>query len=290
MNTIVTLSQYQFIRVSGADTRSFLQGQVSCDVNKISTSNSVRGALCNLKGRVIADFRALQINEDILLQVSADLVDTVLAVLKKYAVFSKITLNHDESFCSLGLIVPREETENFQIPDSVSTIRTDTRKQTVTLIELWGTVSDIATTREALAMGTSEGTQQQWIDQENLRGIAHVTKKTSEEYTPALLNYDISGVVDFKKGCYTGQEIVARMFYRSTPKKRLFGLVSEQALPQGFAVTEVGGDTISELLSTGTHSTLAILPFDANKRSYQVEDQASEQGTLLLIEFDYSQN
>ena len=70
------LIQFEFIRVSGPDARTFLQGQVTCDTTKITPTQSVLGALCNLKGRVIADFRAAQWGEDILLRVGAGLAVT----------------------------------------------------------------------------------------------------------------------------------------------------------------------------------------------------------------------
>ena len=102
------LIQFEFIRVSGPDARTFLQGQVTCDTTKITPTQSVLGALCNLKGRVIADFRAAQWGEDILLRVGAGLADPVLAVLKKYAVFSKLTLSKEAELGALGLLVTGE--------------------------------------------------------------------------------------------------------------------------------------------------------------------------------------
>ena len=105
MTESIQLSQFEFIRASGPDARTFLQGQVTCDTTQITPTQSVLGALCNLKGRVIADFRAAQVGEDIVLKVGTGLAEPVLAVLKKYAVFSKLTLSKDDELAVLGLLV-----------------------------------------------------------------------------------------------------------------------------------------------------------------------------------------
>ena len=89
-NTIYVLESYEFIRIRGADRISFLQGQLSCNTELLSAERSLVGALCNLKGRVIADFRLLEIREDIILQCAAGMADKIYATLSKYAVFSKV--------------------------------------------------------------------------------------------------------------------------------------------------------------------------------------------------------
>ena len=77
-----------------------------------------------------------------------------------------------------------------------------------------------------------------WLYEDIRSGLAHVDKLHSEKYTPQLLNYDISGAVDFSKGCYTGQEIVARMYYRGTPKKRMYLLESEELITADSSVLQ----------------------------------------------------
>ena len=231
------LIQFEFIRVSGPDARTFLQGQVTCDTTKITPTQSVLGALCNLKGRVIADFRAAQWGEDILLRVGAGLADPVLAVLKKYAVFSKLTLSKEAEFGALGLLVTGEP-EGTSLPsaphavislsEDVLAIDSGCGEAGTRCIELWGSKTSIQSDAALLATSISTESdkaipvasvavarQDEWIRLEILSGVIHITPTLSEEYTPAQLNYDISGVVDFKKGCYVGQELTARMKLRN---------------------------------------------------------------------------
>jgi folate-binding protein YgfZ len=76
----------------------------------------------------------------------------------------------------------------------------------------------------SVGVGTRED-ESSWRLADIRSGIAHIRPGQQELYTPQLLNYDVSGVIDFKKGCYTGQEVVARMYYRAEAKKRLYHVV-----------------------------------------------------------------
>lgn len=236
-NSISSLEHYEFIRISGADARSFLQGQISCNMDLLSESRSLTGALCNLKGRVIADFRLLAHGEDCLMQCAEGMADTILATLRKYAVFSKVELellnenvdsrpqalgllgdSVDAGLAALGLSLPEASDAVCQGADcSVIRLPAPTKR-----IELWFYSAAARTEFLAASNLVLSGDLQNWHRADIESGIIHVTQDLSEEYTPQLLNYDISGLIDFKKGCYTGQEIVARMYYRGTAKKRLY--------------------------------------------------------------------
>ena len=297
MTGLTQLTQFEFIRVSGPDARTFLQGQVTCDTTKITQTQSVLGALCNLKGRVIADFRAAQWGEDILLRVGAGLADPVLAVLKKYAVFSKLTLSKEEEFGVLGLLVTGE-TEGTKLPsvshgvislsEDVLAIDSGCGEAGTGCIELWESKTSVTSDAALLATSISTASdktipvaaiavarQDEWTRLEILSGVIHITPALSEEYTPAQLNYDISGVVDFKKGCYTGQEIVARMFYRSTPKKRLYPLsAGVQLTPEAEVADPASKDMIKPFIVAG-NAMLAQLDIDPASRKITLADDPS---------------
>lgn len=227
----VRLDHYEFVKVIGPDARKFLQGQVSCNMDRVQDSESLSGALCNLKGRVIADFRALAIADGIVLQTQPEMAQRIVDVLKKYAVFSKveISIGHFSS-CVLGCF--GEDTQQqlnqllgWQKPGGGNTFRTE-EFAVISLDETSQRVEVYSLTETASAAAKLENNAEPshlglWHRQDIEAGIFHVDAQLSEEFTPQLLNYDISGVIDFKKGCYTGQEVVARMFYRSTAKKRL---------------------------------------------------------------------
>lgn len=229
----INLTQYQFLRVSGSDAVQFLQGQLTCNMDELSSQRSLRGALCNLKGRVIADFRVVQQGTDCLLQTGTGMAELILATLSKYAVFHQIELsietqpNHplgligDESGPLLREIFGDLPAEHNQVVQSatISLIRINGITERY---EIW--FHDDSAANELLSQldSPTPGKLDDWNREDIRAGILHVDPGLSETLTPQLLNYDLSGIIDFNKGCYTGQEVVARMHFRSTAKKRLF--------------------------------------------------------------------
>ena len=157
------ISKYhRIIVVEGKDSIDFLQGQISTDVSKQKIEQIDRSAICNLKGRVIARFLCKKIsNDQFHLITHQSVVKKLVDTLKKYAVFSKVSIEEGD--------------ENV-----IDYIDDETWKNSI-------------------------------ID--NLD--PEIYSENSEKYTPQELGYDKNGRIDFQKGCFTGQEIIARMHYRS---------------------------------------------------------------------------
>lgn len=257
----IALPHYEFIRISGPDTVTFLQGQVSCDVTALSAELSLSGALCNLKGRVIADFRLLRDGEDFLLQTQAGMAQVILAVLKKYAVFSKVDLRLETQTAATGLLgedcAATVEQLLGQVPERSNGVVQRDGISAIALagsaprFEIWSQPAQHSSLQQQL-QALPQGEAGDWLRQEMRAGILHVTPELSEQYTPQLLNYDISGVINFRKGCYTGQEVVARMYYRGKAKKRLYLLQTSQpagAVPDGddeFTVLQQAAPTVHD--------------------------------------------
>ena len=195
-NTIYVLESYEFIRISGADRISFLQGQLSCNTKLLSAERSLVGALCNLKGRVIADFRLLEIREDIILQCAAGMADKIYATLSKYAVFSKVELSQLQSKDSsapvafgiigegivealsiLGLDLPKSN-------DGVSSSATSTVVRVSGLserIEIWVHTEAVAEQLLATLKEEKSDDLEPWLRADIEAGIVHVTPNLSEE-------------------------------------------------------------------------------------------------------------
>ena len=157
------ISKYhKIIVVEGKDSIDFLQGQISTDVSKQEIEQIDRSAICNLKGRVIASFLCKKIsNDQFHLITHQSVVKKLMDTLKKYAVFSKVSINEGDD--DMGDYVDDEAWKNSIIDN---------------------------------------------FDPE-------IYSENSEKYTPQELGYDKNGRIDYKKGCFTGQEIIARMHYRS---------------------------------------------------------------------------
>ncbi|MDO9477581.1 MAG: hypothetical protein Q7L07_12795 [Pseudohongiella sp.] len=238
------LESMAFTEISGIDSKRFLQGQLSCNVLKLDENTSLRGALCSLKGRVIADLRLVEDADKILMLSRLDLQEKVLTTLNKYRVFFKTSLaevNTKYFVCGIGgsdieAIVSKLDIQLPVLPD------TCTHCQEATFIKMPTTslfgisrylVVFPRSSEQAVALSLRlqqtlvELPEQLWTVADIRTGQAHPDLEQSEVFTPQLLNYDVNGVIDFKKGCYTGQEIVARMFYKADAKRRLFYVSSD---------------------------------------------------------------
>jgi folate-binding protein YgfZ len=235
-----TLSHEGVLAVRGVDASKFLQGQLTCNLNYLSDAKATLGARCTQKGRMQSSFRILLEGDGCLLAMASELIEPQLADLKKYAVFSKSKLT-DESACwvrfglqdadaallSLGLELP-EDTDAVVRANDLIAIRVSPARA-----ELWVRADQADSLRSRLAAQLAEGSLNAWLLGQIRAGIGQVVGETREEFIPQMLNLQAVGGVSFKKGCYTGQEIVARMQYLGKLKRRLYRLtLADQAVPQ----------------------------------------------------------
>lgn len=233
---VYALPEHEFIQVDGGDARKFLQGQVSCNVDLLSETHSLPGAVCNLKGRVIADFRLVQFGDSCLMQTARGMAGKIIDTLSRYAVFSKVELRRVEPPLVLGILGGGFEASLSRLfPKPPAAANESAVSTQMCLLRIPGGSQELWCFDEAVIPSLRElfgewrsGPGREWLATEIQAGIVHISPASSEQYTPQLLNYDISGVINFSKGCYTGQEVVARMHFRGKPKKRMF-LISGEA-------------------------------------------------------------
>ncbi len=225
------LSHEGVLAVRGADAAKFLQGQLTCNLNYLSDTQASLGARCTQKGRMQSSFRILLQGDGVLLAMASELLEPQLADLKKYAVFSKSKLtdesaawvrfglsNADQALASLGLELPAE-TDSVARSDTLIAIRVSPGRS-----ELWVPVERAEAVRAQLATQLQPAGLNQWLLGQIRAGIGQVMPQTRELFIPQMLNLQAVGGVSFKKGCYTGQEIVARMQYLGKLKRRLYRL------------------------------------------------------------------
>jgi len=224
------------LAVRGADAAKFLQGQLTCNLNYLSDTQASLGARCTQKGRMQSSFRILLQGDGVLLAMAAELLEPQLADLKKYAVFSKSKLtdesaawvrfglvNADSALASLGLELPAE-TDSVARNEYLIAIRVSPGRS-----ELW-VPSDRADAVKAQLSSTLDSADlNEWLLGQIRAGIGQVMAQTRELFIPQMLNLQAVGGVSFKKGCYTGQEIVARMQYLGKLKRRLYRLSLDSA-------------------------------------------------------------
>jgi folate-binding protein YgfZ len=226
-----TLSHEGVLAVRGVDAGKFLQGQLTCNINYLSETRASLGARCTQKGRMQSSFRILLEGDGVLLAMASELLEPQLADLKKYAVFSKSKLTDesaawvrfglehgDAALSNLGLDLPAE-TDSVVRSEGLIAIRVSPQRA-----ELWVPAPQADAIKNKLSATLPEGELNQWLLGQIRAGIGQVMPSTRELFIPQMLNLQAVGGVSFKKGCYTGQEIVARMQYLGKLKRRLYRL------------------------------------------------------------------
>ncbi|QUE92978.1 folate-binding protein YgfZ [Pseudomonas fluorescens] len=235
-----TLSHEGVLAVRGADAGKFLQGQLTCNLNYLSDNRASLGARCTQKGRMQSSFRILLESDGVVLAMASELLEPQLADLKKYAVFSKSKLtdesatwvrfglaHDDNALTSLGLELPAE-TDSVVRHEGLIAIRVSPDRA-----ELWAPADQADAIKAKLSAALPETELNQWLLGQIRAGIGQVMPSTRELFIPQMLNLQAVGGVSFKKGCYTGQEIVARMQYLGKLKRRLYRLSLDAAdLPE----------------------------------------------------------
>ncbi|MDC9728759.1 MAG: folate-binding protein [Methyloprofundus sp.] len=207
------LSQLGILAISGSDAAAFLQGQTSCDISALKENMPQLGAYCNAKGRTISSFIIIKKTNNIFhLILSGDLIATVQKKLQMYVLRSDVTLtDQSESLCILGLYnYKKENKENFY-PYLNESNRCLFIADTNTCQQL---ISDLILHENAQLISINA-----WRGLDILAGIPWLNSSTSELFVPQMINLDKLGAISFEKGCYTGQEVVARTHYLGKNKR-----------------------------------------------------------------------
>lgn len=228
---ICDLSHLGLLELDGADAFTFLQGQVTNDVKLLNGSNAHYTAYCNPKGRMLALFLAFSHHGHLHLQMPKELVEAIAKRLKMYVMRSKVTITDmSESIIKIGLsgnnaaellapLFPEIPQQVYELSNSeqgaLLRLPGDTpRYEIFTKIDnakaVWNALKP-----HAKAVGAAN-----WDWLEIVAGIPEITLQTQEEFVPQMLNLDALNAINYKKGCYTGQEIVARTHYLGKVKRR----------------------------------------------------------------------
>lgn len=279
---ITPLLDLGLIRASGPEAAGFLHNLLTNDIESLDThpDKAVRAGFCTPKGRLLATFLVWRQGEDLLLALAADLHAAILKRLSMYILRSKVKLTDaSQDFALLGLSGPAAEIALKSkgispLPPLQSTAFEDGR-----LIGLSEQRDLLALpTPSAPAIWQSLSTQLRpaglnawrWLD--IIAGLPHICKATQEEFTPQMVNYELVGGVSFKKGCYPGQEIVARTQYLGKVKRRMLRLYTETEIslpapgtPIFVAATDtpdqaIGLVTAAAASPKGGHELLAVIP------------------------------
>lgn len=260
---------FDVVVVSGKDAERFLQGQLTCNVAELAEGYWTYGACCNNKGRVIAAFTLVRQHDNFYLCMTQGVAQLLITALQKYIPFFKCTmvLQHGSHklYGVTGKCVEKAIASTADGAATDKTLRQPAGDDEGWLCLLngatpcalwWSSLSTEALHGLCSVSGSPSGVAgslEEWEALGLLRGEYPFGPHDSGEHTPQELHYDHSGHVSFSKGCYTGQEIVARMHYRGKPKKQLYLLQLDSTLPiEGTKqpITDGAGTVVGTLLLT----------------------------------------
>jgi folate-binding protein YgfZ len=238
---LVPLDHQSLLRVSGPDAEKFLQGQTTADFRRLAESRLLLGAHCDHKGRMHSSFIAAKLDQTTIgLRVHAGIAEHAQAALQKYIVFSKAQLAPATDVRMLGLIgkdvehhlqnavevLPTADGE-FSMQENITVLR-----HSIDCFELWIQQPQAETVERALSAHFKPATSNEWDLHQIRHGLGQVRSETKGEFIPQVLNFQHLGGISFNKGCYTGQEVVARMHYLGKTKRHTYlGLVRAPELP-----------------------------------------------------------
>lgn len=246
----VRLTHLAALDVKGADAEKFLQGQTSAQVSLANGSFAPLTCFCTPKGRMLANAQLLRLNDEhFRLLLSATLLDDLASHLKKFAAFYRAELIPQPDLILIGA---RDEAQSLadqlalQLPEQVGT---HTNSAQAFVLRCHGETprwllcfDNTSQSGVGSAIEDDETSRNAWQLEDIRSGLAWLTDAQQDHFLPQMLNWEALGGISFKKGCYTGQEVVARAHFRGQVKKRLMRLSLETASLPEVGASVVNGD------------------------------------------------
>ena len=238
---IAPISHLGVIRVQGDDAASFLQGQLTNDFALLDLQHARMAAFCSAKGRMQASFIGFKrAQDDILLICSHDLLAQTLKRLSMFVLRAKAKLSDATADFQLFGLVGNAVPSTDQAPWN---LQTEGDAHIVHLYPAAGQARALWVAPAGVALPQAPSlTADQWLWTEVISGIATVSLPVFEAFVPQMLNYESVGGVSFKKGCYPGQEVVARSQFRGTLKRRAYIVHAASAVQTGDEVFAASDD------------------------------------------------
>lgn len=279
-NVFADLSHYSLVAIHGEDARDFLQGQFSNDLRRIDGEHSLLNAYCSPKGRMLANFRVFRHGDSFYLHMPSSMVEATVKRLRMYVMRSRVTIeDRVDTFISIGLSGPGAEDELARAtgvtpPDTVDGVSRNDQLLIIRVpgihprFQLYAGMDSARKAWNALNVDCAPVGAGAWNLLEIQAGLPTILPETVEAFVPQMANMQLLDGVSFKKGCYPGQEVVARMQYLGKLKRRMYLARVQGGEPPrpGQDLFDARGDDQSvgkvvdaELHPDGGHTLLAVV-------------------------------
>jgi len=273
------------ISVSGPDAKTFLQGQLSFDMGRLTPQYVELAAVNSPQGRVQAVVWLVERADTLLLLLPCELVETLVARLRKFVMRAKVKIETGELV--VGALLADDAT-SAGVP---AEIRGHVERDGVSLIRWPGSVArGLVIAPAAKCLPEDAAVTARWRLEDIRGGLPQVFKSTHEAFVAQMLNIDLLQGISFDKGCYTGQEIIARMHFRGQVKRRMlrFALAGMPPAPGTRVVSDSNhaGDVVDAALTDYGCELLAVINLSQRELRLQIDGQAGKPLEALPLPYE----
>ena len=262
---VIQLNNRGLLKLTGLDSEDFLQAQLSNDISKLDSSSVQLNAYCQHQGKILALFWVMRSGDDFLLSFPLDLLDSIKARLQMFVLMSDVSItNVTDQYLQIG-VIDESQKDSFILNENLSLVLSDSKN-----------------------LSNFEFTSQEYWDKACIESfLPEISIASTETYIPQMLNLDINEVgVNFSKGCFPGQEVVARLHYLGKAKRRLFAFKSDSPLSIGDTLycaesksAKASGSVVSQVKFGADFYCLATLEVENKDNKITINN---DQGPTLM--------
>ena len=277
MNHLSHLSTLSF---SGSDAKDFLQGQMTQDINSISDQSYKMTSILNPKGRIIVTGLIKEFKGNIFFIISKDLSEDCVQWLSRYILRSDVKISIEKNYI-FGLNNENQKQlfkdDGNQQQLNISPISMD-HSRCILLADDEVSLKD----KSIESINESE-----WILSDIKRGLPILSKESSEKYIPQMINLDLLEGISFSKGCYTGQEVVARVQHRGKIKQRMFHITTESNKSEIEHQSEIMhenskvGSLVNSIMNKNILHSLAVINIDDSEKKLILKGKTLNVNSLI---------
>ena len=258
------LDDFSLLRFSGPDATAFLHGQLTCDVQGLKTASSTYGGYCTPKGRLLATFLLWRENDGYQMVLPSSIAEPLRKRLSMYILRAKVKAEDITATVACIGIAGTDAASalaglGVQAPEQLHGVKVE---DAMTVIRLPGERFLAVKPGDASNLTADNGA---WHAADIACGIPFIVPATKEEFVPQMVNLDLIGALSYTKGCYPGQEIVARTHYLGRLKQRMYRASVAAAAPGDKLYCEELGDQAAGMIvaaapaDDGSQEVLAVL-------------------------------
>ena len=268
---------YRLLIVTGSDAANFLQGQLTQDIDRVGSDFVTPAAICTPKGRVIATLDLLRVDDTFVVRVAEDLLDTLVAKLTMYRLRAKVEFDVANPQASVAWVdagdiatvagnLDYQQSGRAAFVDGVLLVARNN------LLEATGAVDYLQRFPNNVA------SEQDHLDALCRNGNLRIGAAMTEKFTPHMLSLDLAGAINFEKGCYTGQEIVARTEHRGASRRRLAHYRFSGKAGPGNELFH-NDRAVGTVVQAGAEQLFAVVPADLHEQTLRLEDGTATPAT-----------